>query len=205
MAQFQISALAFIVPSIEMAPMSAPAISRSLYDEAATAAVAAAVAPPPAMKRPPVGDLAVQQSSPRNVTPKGTRSSTPAAEREKVLAQIEALMSSATVTKKEADESEEMNLPPARAMRMRRKSKDLELEAMAMFASFEHSLEQVFNEIDTDKSGFIEPAELHEAFAKLGRKKTQREIKLAVEKLDANGDGMISLDEFKNLSLLFAS
>ena len=74
-----------------------------------------------------------------------------------------------------------------------------------MFASFEHSLERVFAEIDEDKSGFIEPAELQQAFAKLGKPKTQKEIKIAVEKLDANGDGMISLDEFKKLSLLFAS
>ena len=57
----------------------------------------------------------------------------------------------------------------------------------------------MFAEIDEDKSGFIEPAELQQAFAKLGKPKTQKEIKIAVETLDANGDGMISLDEFKRL------
>lgn len=134
----------------------------------------------------------------------GARDSTPTSEREKVLTQIEDLMSNSSKAKQEAVECEEMGMAPARVMRMRRKSKDFMEEGLSMFASFEPSLERVFDEIDTDKSGFIEPTELHGAFEKLGRKKTQREIKLAVEKLDTNGDGMISLDEFKKLSLLFA-
>ena len=180
--------------------------STALVDEAVAAALAAALAdeaspalrPPPESATPSLG-----QSMPPERT-EGARDSTPTSEREKVLTQIEDLMSNSSKAKQEAVECEEMGMAPARVMRMRRKSKDFMEEGLSMFASFEPSLERVFDEIDTDKSGFIEPTELHGAFEKLGRKKTQREIKLAVEKLDTNGDGMISLDEFKKLSLLFA-
>lgn len=105
----------------------------------------------------------------RDPTPAAeVRDSTPVSEREQVLSSIESLLAQASKAEAEARESEDFNLPPQRYVRLRRKSKDLQDAAMKKFGQFEPSLERVFHELDTDGSGFLEPEELQEAFAKVG-------------------------------------
>ena len=157
----------------------------------------------PAMQRPPPAeskagslDEMVQQE---NVD--DARNSTPAAERAKVLDAIDAMLAGAKEAKEDAKQSDEMRLPPGRALRERRKSKELDEAAQALFRTFEKSLDRIFGEIDADGSGYIEASELRVAFEKAGKAKSEDEVAKAVAKLDLDGDGKVSLSEFKKIAL----
>ena len=61
----------------------------------------------------------------------------------------------------------------------------------------EDQIENIFNSFDKDKSGTIELNELKDVAAALGETLPQDQLNEIVKKLDTNGDGKISLDEFK--------
>jgi Ca2+-binding EF-hand superfamily protein len=55
----------------------------------------------------------------------------------------------------------------------------------------------IFEEVDRDKSGFIEKNELKDALIKIGINPTLQEIDKFMSTFDKNKDEKISLDEFK--------
>jgi len=55
----------------------------------------------------------------------------------------------------------------------------------------------LFNEFDTDASGFIELDELEAALKKAGRPVSRQAAQNILERVDLNSDGLISVDEFK--------
>ncbi|XP_020576153.1 calmodulin-like protein 7 [Phalaenopsis equestris] len=65
----------------------------------------------------------------------------------------------------------------------------------------ELELGTVFATFDADGDGFISKGELAESLWRLGLTATVGEVTSMMEKADANGDGLIDLDEFKKLSL----
>ena len=66
-----------------------------------------------------------------------------------------------------------------------------------MAATQEKQIEQIFNSFDKDKSGTIELNELKEVAQALGETLTDQQTRGIVKKLDTDGDGKISLKEFK--------
>ena len=52
-----------------------------------------------------------------------------------------------------------------------------------------------FQSIDKDNSGSIDPSEL----SKLTGKVSQKQVEALMKKLDKNGDGKITLEEFRGL------
>merc|ERR550514_39526 len=85
----------------------------------------------------------------------------------------------------------------SRAPRLRRKSKELQ-------ESFQETtgpkLEAIFHSIDTDRSGNLDKGELKRAFEAAGRPADDDTIERAVKTLDTDGDGLISLEEFKSIA-----
>lgn len=65
----------------------------------------------------------------------------------------------------------------------------------------ELDLETVFSTFDSDGDGFISKGELVESLRRLGLTATAGEVTSMMEKADANGDGLIDFDEFKEISL----
>jgi len=57
--------------------------------------------------------------------------------------------------------------------------------------------ESMFDMLDTDKSGFIEFNELWADFQKRGVHMTEQECRAIFATLDQNGDGKVSIQEFK--------
>ena len=66
-----------------------------------------------------------------------------------------------------------------------------------MFCS-EAALRRLFDEFDQDKSGHITPDELRKLIddAGFGEEVTEAEIKDLIARVDTDGDGKISFDEF---------
>ena len=110
---------------------------------------------------------------------------------------LEKLIATAKLTQNDLKETLDAGLAPARTLRLRRKSKDLE-KAFAELAS--GTLERVFHKIDIDGSGTLEPHELKKAFDEFGRPCSDDAIKAAVKALDTDNDGVISLAEFKSIA-----
>lgn len=88
-------------------------------------------------------------------------------------------------------------LAERRAPRLRRKSRDLEEEFSSLMAP---KLEAVFKQIDADGNGTLDAAELEAAFAAIGRPSDPETIANAIKSLDTDGDGLISLEEFKSIA-----
>lgn len=70
-----------------------------------------------------------------------------------------------------------------------------------MFCSdFKAEVEKLFHELDKDKSGKISAAEMKAALQSCSDVPINDEhVKLFIEKVDANGDGELSLDELMKL------
>ena len=109
------------------------------------------------------------------------------------LAALETLINAARVNTTDIKEADEAGLAPGRQIRLRRKSKELELQFASMASA---SLERVFSQLDKDNSGSLEHSELKEAFAQLGKPQTDEAIQAAIKALDTNNDGVIDLAEF---------
>ncbi|XP_008793959.1 calmodulin-like protein 3 [Phoenix dactylifera] len=60
-------------------------------------------------------------------------------------------------------------------------------------------METIFATFDRDGDGFITAEELEESFKRLGLFSTRNEIMSMMERVDANGDGLIDLEEFGEL------
>ncbi|KAG6530505.1 calmodulin-like protein 6 [Zingiber officinale] len=63
----------------------------------------------------------------------------------------------------------------------------------------EHELERIFSTFDKDGDGFITAGELEESLRRLGLAVTSEETAALVDRVDANGDGLIDLQEFRQL------
>ena len=61
------------------------------------------------------------------------------------------------------------------------------------------AIQQVFLEIDTDKSGFLEPEEIRTLMLSASVDITDAELEEMIQKADINGDRKIDLKEFKSL------
>ena len=85
----------------------------------------------------------------------------------------------------------------ARGPRLRRKSKDLQQSFNSIIGP---QLEAVFHHFDADGSGTLDQSELKAAFEAAGRPSDDDTISRSVKALDENGDGLISLEEFKSLA-----
>lgn len=57
-------------------------------------------------------------------------------------------------------------------------------------------MDNVFNQIDTDRSGWINSDEFYQAMKLVSIDLTDLEIKKIMERVDANHDGMVSYAEF---------
>ncbi|KAH7688570.1 Calmodulin and related proteins (EF-Hand superfamily) protein [Dioscorea alata] len=60
-------------------------------------------------------------------------------------------------------------------------------------------LETMFSTFDKDGDGFITMQELEESLRKLGLFSTEKELVSMIDRVDANRDGLIDLDEFQKL------
>jgi len=83
--------------------------------------------------------------------------------------------------------------------RARRKSKDLEQEAFGTSQEQAAQLEKIFNQFDTQpKDGYIEAFELKTALIRAGKTDlTDETVAEIVTAMDMDGDGKISLEEFR--------
>lgn len=64
-------------------------------------------------------------------------------------------------------------------------------------AELEQQILTIFNNFDKDKSGTIELSELKMVAKELGEEIPEDELQTIMGKLDINGDGKISFEEFK--------
>ncbi|KAF8036269.1 hypothetical protein BT93_C2094 [Corymbia citriodora subsp. variegata] len=63
----------------------------------------------------------------------------------------------------------------------------------------QEQLVEVFRLFDRDGNGYITPAELAGAMAKMGHPLTYRELSEMIREADTNGDGVISFQEFATI------
>ena len=82
--------------------------------------------------------------------------------------------------------------------RARQKSKDLSDEIARMM---EGNLESAFKQFDTDGSGTLDADELAAAYAAAGMPIAEEKLTKCMKILDANGDGVIDLDQFKSIAV----
>jgi len=113
------------------------------------------------------------------------------------LGTMEKLLDAGKMAAQEEKFAVDAGLPPARALRARRKSKDLQQQAMELMGD---ELEKAFKQFDLDGSGTLDQSELKAAFRAAGRPCTDSSIKKCITMLDANNDGVIDLQEFKAMA-----
>ena len=77
------------------------------------------------------------------------------------------------------------------------------LMASKMSNDPEKELKDAFNVFDSDHSGSIDRNELAQLMKKLGQALTDAQIDSLMEEVDANGDGEISFEEFKDMMVRF--
>jgi len=64
-------------------------------------------------------------------------------------------------------------------------------------------IKEIFDVLDTDKSGYIDRSELRAGFASLGKLLDEQECEAIFLDIDKNNDGQISLEEFSNCQHYF--
>ncbi|KAF8037506.1 hypothetical protein BT93_B0413 [Corymbia citriodora subsp. variegata] len=69
----------------------------------------------------------------------------------------------------------------------------------------QEQLLEVFRSFDRDGNGYITPAELAGAMAKMGQPLTYKELREMIKEADADGDGVISFNEFATVMAKSAS
>jgi len=111
-----------------------------------------------------------------------------------IMAILDGIIRAGKEVEEELRFSEAAGLAPARTMRARRKSRELQEEFLRLMGPH---LEAVFYAIDTDASGSLDHRELSAAFEALGRPASDESVRNAIAALDANNDGVISIEEFK--------
>ena len=62
-------------------------------------------------------------------------------------------------------------------------------------------LQSIFNTFDVDRSGFITAQNIKDAFSKLGREISEKDIKKIFKEHDLDQDEFVSFEEFKNMML----
>ena len=82
--------------------------------------------------------------------------------------------------------------------RARRNSKDLEEQ---MSGLMDGDLEAAFHQFDTDNSNSLDEAELTAAFAAANVPIDEQALRKTMKLLDTDGDGVLNLDEFKQVAL----
>jgi len=83
-----------------------------------------------------------------------------------------------------------------RCNRARRKSRSLETDLFGCLLSDMNNLRASFDSVDTDKSGTIDKEELQEALRKAGKRLSIDECKEMIARVDQNGSGELSFEEF---------
>lgn len=66
-------------------------------------------------------------------------------------------------------------------------------------AATNQRMEELFDSLDVDESGFIDPEEIIKLTEKLGEKMTIDEVKELIKVVDKDGDGRVNKEEFKKL------
>ena len=86
-----------------------------------------------------------------------------------------------------------------KAVRQRRKSRELEQDVFGMHLSDVVQLRKVFDEIDLDKSGTIETSEFREALIKAGKRPTDEQIRTVLTKYAKDVNSGLTFDEFQKV------
>jgi len=94
----------------------------------------------------------------------------------------------------QTERSQEMQ---GRLNRVRRKSRNLEMDLFGCLLSDMGNLKAAFDSVDTDGSGRIDSSELQEAMKKAGRSMSIEECKRMIKKVDQDNDGELSFEEFR--------
>ncbi|KAG1327930.1 calmodulin-like protein 3 [Cocos nucifera] len=81
----------------------------------------------------------------------------------------------------------------------RPKKDDNEVVVRKVTVEYKPDLEMIFATFDRDGDGFITAKELEESLKRLGLFSTRNEIIRMMERVDANGDCLIDLEEFREL------
>ena len=72
-------------------------------------------------------------------------------------------------------------------------------DAMNDLAQLNSKSKEIFDEMDADKNGSIDPSELKEAMRQAGINLTKKEVQEMITEADADGDDLIDLGEFQAL------
>jgi len=72
-------------------------------------------------------------------------------------------------------------------------------DAMDDLTQLNSKSKEIFDEMDTDKNGSIDPNELKEAMRQAGINLTKKEVQEMITQADADGDDLIDLGEFQAL------
>jgi len=99
-----------------------------------------------------------------------------------------------TMSKEASERTEVLNTS---VTRQRRKSRELEQSVFGMHLTDVHKLHEVFDEIDTDKSGSIDVEELEIALHKIDKKVTRAQAKRLLKRFDTDGNGTLEFDEYR--------
>ncbi|WOK93774.1 hypothetical protein Cni_G02475 [Canna indica] len=89
--------------------------------------------------------------------------------------------------------------PPSPVINPPKPEKEEHKDESGSLESNDDQLEGIFSTFDKDGDGFITVKEIEESLRRLGLTVTGAEVAAMVERVDANGDGLIDLGEFRKL------
>merc|ERR1711981_950058 len=91
-----------------------------------------------------------------------------------------------------------LDCAPKLQEKSRRKSKEFQDEMKALL---EPALEKAFGQFDLDGNGTLDKSELAQAYKAAGRNVSEAALEKSIKLLDKNGDGLITLEEFKEIAV----